>query len=63
MPPTYVPPFSWGSGSELVEYRLDKFLEVARTAMGRRGMVLDEGMEVLLGRAWEASQKERLSGR
>jgi UDP-N-acetylglucosamine diphosphorylase/glucosamine-1-phosphate N-acetyltransferase len=29
MPPTYVPPFSWGSGSDLTEFRLDKFLEVA----------------------------------
>ncbi len=52
MPPTYVPPFSWGSGEKLATYRLDKFLEVARRAMARRNMDLDEGMETLLERAW-----------
>jgi UDP-N-acetylglucosamine diphosphorylase/glucosamine-1-phosphate N-acetyltransferase len=60
MPPAYVPPFSWGSGSELVEFRLDKFLEVASRAMGRRQVALDPGMEGLLRRAWERSRDERL---
>lgn len=62
MPPTYVPPFSWGSGKDLVEYRLDKFLEVARTAMGRRGMALEEGSEEVLRVAWERSKGERRFG-
>jgi UDP-N-acetylglucosamine diphosphorylase/glucosamine-1-phosphate N-acetyltransferase len=26
MPPKYVPPFSWGTGEELIEFRLEKFL-------------------------------------
>ena len=57
MPPTYVPPFSWGSGDDLTEFRLDKFLEVASGAMGRRGMELDEDMEAVLRRAWEPSSE------
>lgn len=65
MPPTYVPPFSWGSGEELTEFRLDKFLEVATRAMGRRGVELNGGMEALLGRAWETTRtlRNRPAGR
>jgi len=59
MPPTYVPPFSWGSGSDLGEYRLDKLLEVASATMGRRDLVLSESAADLLRRAWEASRPER----
>jgi len=57
MPPTYVPPFSWGSGSDLTEFRLEKFLEVAAKAMARREVKLDRGMEAVLRRAWEISRK------
>lgn len=60
MPPTYVPPFSWGSGQELSEYKLEKFLEVAETVMGRRGMELDAGTESVLRLAWEAAGNRRL---
>lgn len=42
MPPKYVPPFSWGEGSDLSTYRLEKFLETAERAMSRRGIALDE---------------------
>jgi UDP-N-acetylglucosamine diphosphorylase/glucosamine-1-phosphate N-acetyltransferase len=59
MPPTYVPPFSWGSGSELTEYRLDKFLEVAEATMARRDMALTASARALVQRAWEASRPER----
>ncbi len=59
MPPVWVPPFSWGAGEELVEYRLDKFLEVAEAAMGRREVELSDGMRQLLTRAWERSRKAR----
>ena len=60
MPPTYVPPFSWGSGFDLTEFRLDKFLEVARRAMERRDVLLDPEMEDLFRRAWESSREERI---
>jgi UDP-N-acetylglucosamine diphosphorylase/glucosamine-1-phosphate N-acetyltransferase len=62
LPPLYVPPFSWGSGEDLVPYRLDKFLEVALIAMGRRGVQPEPGALELLRRAWEASRGERGGG-
>jgi len=62
MPPGYVPPFSWGNGLDLVEFKLDKFLEVATQAMGRRGVQLGSDMETLLRRAWKASEEERNPG-
>lgn len=52
MPPSYVPPFSWGSGADLVEFRLEKFLEVAERAMGRRDVAMTESMRRQLGNAW-----------
>ncbi|HEX6071260.1 MAG TPA: putative sugar nucleotidyl transferase [Longimicrobiaceae bacterium] len=56
LPPTFVPPFSWGSGAELTEYRIDKFLEVAERAMGRRDVVLSDSLRDQLGLAWERSR-------
>jgi len=61
MPPTYVPPFSWGSGTDLTEYRLDKFLEVARAAMARRNVTLEAGPEQLIRAVWETTRKERVA--
>jgi UDP-N-acetylglucosamine diphosphorylase / glucose-1-phosphate thymidylyltransferase / UDP-N-acetylgalactosamine diphosphorylase / glucosamine-1-phosphate N-acetyltransferase / galactosamine-1-phosphate N-acetyltransferase len=59
LPPRFVPPFSWGSGNELTEYRLDKFLEVAERAMGRRNVPLAEATRAQLGLAWERSRQWR----
>jgi UDP-N-acetylglucosamine diphosphorylase/glucosamine-1-phosphate N-acetyltransferase len=59
MPPKYVPPFSWGSGDELTEFRLEKFFEVAEAAMSRRGVELSPGMRILLERAFERTRAER----
>jgi UDP-N-acetylglucosamine diphosphorylase/glucosamine-1-phosphate N-acetyltransferase len=53
MPPKYVPPFSWGSGDDLVAYDVEKFLATAETAMGRRKIALSDGGRVLLRRAWQ----------
>ncbi|HET6228793.1 MAG TPA: putative sugar nucleotidyl transferase [Longimicrobiaceae bacterium] len=52
MPPKYVPPFSWGTGSDLSAYREDKFMEVAERAMARRKVVLSAPARDLLRRAW-----------
>ncbi len=52
MPPTYVPPFSWGVGRDLGEYRLDEFLQTAAAAMGRRGVELDERGRRYLESCW-----------
>jgi UDP-N-acetylglucosamine diphosphorylase/glucosamine-1-phosphate N-acetyltransferase len=59
MPPKYVPPFSWGTGEELVEYRVDKFLEVARVVMGRRKVVLSEQQRALLESAFQSGRAMR----
>lgn len=53
MPPKFVPPFSWGTGSELTEYRVDKFLEVAERAMERRDVQLGDSQRRQLRAAWE----------
>jgi UDP-N-acetylglucosamine diphosphorylase/glucosamine-1-phosphate N-acetyltransferase len=62
MPPTFVPPFSWGSGADLTEFRLDSFLEVAERTMARRGMELDGPTKEILREAWERSRPLRFPG-
>lgn len=56
MPPKYVPPFSWGTGDELVPFRADKFLEVAERAMARRNVTLTPGMRAQLEAAWQRAR-------
>jgi UDP-N-acetylglucosamine diphosphorylase/glucosamine-1-phosphate N-acetyltransferase len=56
MPPKYVPPFSWGTGEELVPYRVDKFMEVAERAMGRRQVQLSDAQRSQLERAWQCAR-------
>lgn len=56
MPPKYVPPFSWGTGEDLVAYRADKFLQVAERAMGRRNVVLSDSSRGQLERAWQRAR-------
>jgi UDP-N-acetylglucosamine diphosphorylase / glucose-1-phosphate thymidylyltransferase / UDP-N-acetylgalactosamine diphosphorylase / glucosamine-1-phosphate N-acetyltransferase / galactosamine-1-phosphate N-acetyltransferase len=58
MPPKYVPPFSWGSSSELVGFELEKFLSVARTVMERRGVELGEAERACLERAWQIGRAD-----
>ncbi|HEX2093938.1 MAG TPA: putative sugar nucleotidyl transferase [Longimicrobiaceae bacterium] len=57
MPPKYVPPFSWGTGDDLTEYRVDRFLEVAERAMGRREVKLSEPMKEQLRIAWKRARQ------
>lgn len=52
MPPTFVPPFSWGTGEELVPYRFDKFTEVADRVMERRDIDFTPGCRAALARVW-----------
>ena len=59
LPPRFVPPFSWGSGEDLAEYRLDRFLQVAERAMSRRKVTLSDGARSQLGRAFERSARWR----
>lgn len=59
LPPTFVAPFSWGTGSQLHEYRLDKFLKVTERAMGRRNVALSDSMRGQLAHAWQRSARWR----
>jgi UDP-N-acetylglucosamine diphosphorylase / glucose-1-phosphate thymidylyltransferase / UDP-N-acetylgalactosamine diphosphorylase / glucosamine-1-phosphate N-acetyltransferase / galactosamine-1-phosphate N-acetyltransferase len=59
MPPSFVPPFSWGSGSDLTDYRLDKFLEGAERVMARRDVALTPGARRIFERAWQDSADAR----
>ena len=59
MPPTVVPPFSWGSGPDLRDHRLSKFLETAARAMARRNQKLTPGVERILCEAWESTAGRR----
>ncbi len=52
MPPKWVPPFRWGSGDQLVPFRVDKFLEVAERVMERRGVALGDGAREQLEASW-----------
>lgn len=67
LPPTYVPPFSWGTGHDLTEFRLDKFIQVAERVMSRRGIELTRLGRKQLEQAWKRARKsaepERGSGR
>jgi UDP-N-acetylglucosamine diphosphorylase/glucosamine-1-phosphate N-acetyltransferase len=59
MPPTVVPPFSWGMGSDLRDHRLAKLLETAERAMARRDQALTPGMVRILETAWDATAGRR----
>jgi hypothetical protein len=59
MPPPYVPPFSWGEGDQLGEYRVDEFLATAEIAMRRRGVELSDGMRQVLTGAAKRARAQR----
>ena len=55
--PRYVPGWAWWDGDAVVPHRWDKFLATARTAMGRRGVVLTAAYEAALLAAWKRGPK------
>ncbi len=62
MPPNHVSPFTWGSAADAGIYDLDRFLETARRVMGRRGVDLGAGAELLLREAWRRGREEADAG-
>jgi UDP-N-acetylglucosamine diphosphorylase / glucose-1-phosphate thymidylyltransferase / UDP-N-acetylgalactosamine diphosphorylase / glucosamine-1-phosphate N-acetyltransferase / galactosamine-1-phosphate N-acetyltransferase len=56
MPPKYVPPFSWGTGSELVAFDREKFVDLTATVMERRDLALPDSMREMLLRSWDTSR-------
>jgi len=63
MPPTVVPPFSWGAGPDLRDHERDKFLATAERAMARREQELTPGVRSILEEAWRATAGRRAEGR
>ena len=63
MPPRDVPPFSWGAGNKLVEYRIDRFLETAARVMARRGVKMTDGVQNLYRRAFRVTAPLRTAMR
>jgi UDP-N-acetylglucosamine diphosphorylase/glucosamine-1-phosphate N-acetyltransferase len=59
MPPAVVPPFSWGSGTDLRDHRFDKLLESAERSMARREQTLSPGMRRILEQAWRETGSRR----
>jgi UDP-N-acetylglucosamine diphosphorylase / glucose-1-phosphate thymidylyltransferase / UDP-N-acetylgalactosamine diphosphorylase / glucosamine-1-phosphate N-acetyltransferase / galactosamine-1-phosphate N-acetyltransferase len=58
MPPKHVPPFSWGSGTELVAFDPDRFLALTETVMKRRDLTLAGSMREMLRRAWDIGRAD-----
>jgi len=56
MPPKWVPPFSWGSGSALETYRRGDFLATATKVMGRRKPPADPATHRWLGAVWDRAR-------
>lgn len=59
MPPTVIPPFSWGAGVDFRDHRLDKFFETTERVMERRGEAFSPGVRRLLSAAWDATAGRR----
>jgi len=59
MPPTVVPPFAWGSGADLADYRFDQFIRTTEIAMARRGEALTPGVRRVLAHAWQSTRTRR----
>ncbi|MDT8341412.1 MAG: hypothetical protein RQ751_07865, partial [Longimicrobiales bacterium] len=54
-----VAPFSWAGTHEVVPYRWEKFLQVARTVVARRDQPWTPGVEAVLRRLWDATHGAR----
>ncbi|MEZ4649183.1 MAG: putative sugar nucleotidyl transferase [Candidatus Eisenbacteria bacterium] len=59
VPERYIADFQWGTGADAVEYRIDKFLRVARTVLGRRGVPWTTEYERACHIAFAASESTR----
>jgi UDP-N-acetylglucosamine diphosphorylase/glucosamine-1-phosphate N-acetyltransferase len=57
--PKHVAPFAWWDGERTVDYQLDKFLDTARIAMGRRARTLSPQDEANLRACFDATARER----
>lgn len=64
MPPKFIPSFSWGGAEKMVEYRLEKIMEVAKLVMHRRKIEFTKKDERLFHEVRElAGRTEKASTR
>lgn len=59
MPPSTIPPFSWGAGDNFQEYQIEKFLQTTERVMARRGQKLTDGMVEVFRIAWRETAQRR----
>ena len=52
-PRNYIPSFVWGGSGGMTTYRLDKALDTAYRAMGRRNVMMDQTERAILERVFE----------
>ncbi len=57
LPPSWVPPFSWGSEPGGPSYDRDRFLALARRVLERRDVVFNENTAEWLSSCWEAADR------
>lgn len=58
-PPKNIPDFSWGGSDGLVEYEIERAINVAKKVMSRRNVSLSEAEEKLLRDVFATTKKER----
>lgn len=61
-PPSWVPPFSWGTGAEAGRWRREDFLDTARQVMARRDVALEEEGREWLADVWEEARRRGEGG-
>jgi UDP-N-acetylglucosamine diphosphorylase/glucosamine-1-phosphate N-acetyltransferase len=58
LPPSWVPPFSWGSGPGSATYDRDRFVALARRVHERRNVDFSDRTATWLASCWEAADRD-----
>ncbi|MFA7288807.1 MAG: putative sugar nucleotidyl transferase [Melioribacteraceae bacterium] len=58
-PPKYIPSFSWANSGMVVEYKLDKAIEVAKIVMSRRNVEFTDSDKIKFEKVFELTKNER----
>jgi UDP-N-acetylglucosamine diphosphorylase/glucosamine-1-phosphate N-acetyltransferase len=58
-PEKFVASYSWGGANGIVEYKMEKFFEVAKIVMERRGIILTDNDQQILTAIFEITTKFR----
>ncbi len=59
-PRTFIPSFAWGGASGFTTFQINKALETAAKAMGRRNLLLDDTDKEILQHIFEDASKHRV---